>query len=94
MVQTIKHRTFQLVYRLIELTLILPMATSSVKTIFSTMKIIKTDLRDKISDDWLNDLMVCYCEKMILKSISDGQIMIQKKKGRKGHLPPENNMIS
>ena len=31
MVQTTKHRTFQLVYRLIELTLILPVATSSVE---------------------------------------------------------------
>ena len=51
MVQTTKHRTFQLVYRLIELTLILPVATSSVERIFSAMKIIKTDLRNKISDD-------------------------------------------
>ena len=53
MVQTTKHRTFQLVYRLIKLTLILPVATSSVERIFSAMKIIKTDLRNKISDDWL-----------------------------------------
>jgi hypothetical protein len=26
------------------------------------MKIIKTKLRNKISDGWLNDLMVCYTE--------------------------------
>ncbi|KAM3193532.1 hypothetical protein ACQJBY_070269 [Aegilops geniculata] len=96
MVQTMKYRTFQLVYRLIELTLILPVATSSVERIFSAMKVIKTDLRNKISDDWLNDLMVCYCEKRIFKSIPDDQIMIrfQKKKNRKGHLPPEYDVIS
>ncbi|XP_048559613.1 uncharacterized protein LOC125540080 isoform X3 [Triticum urartu] len=96
MVQTTKHRTFQLVYRLIELTLILPVATSSVERIFSAMKIIKTDLRNKISDDWLNDLMVCYCEKRIFKSIPDNQIMIgfQKMKDRNGHLPREYNVIS
>ena len=44
MVQTIKHTTFQLVYRLIELALILHVATASVERIFSAMKIIKIDL--------------------------------------------------
>ena len=70
MVETTKHTTFNLVYRLIELTLILPVATSSVERIFSAMKIIKIDLRNKLSDDWLNDLMVCYCEKEIFRSIT------------------------
>ena len=46
MVQSTKHATFPTVYRLIELTLILPVATSSVEQIFSAMKIIKTDLRN------------------------------------------------
>lgn len=96
MVQSTKHATFPLVYRLIELTLILPVATSSVERIFSAMKIIKTDLRNKISDDWLNDLMVCYCEKRIFKSIHDDQIMIQfqKKSDRRAHLPREYNVIA
>ena len=35
----------------IELTLILPVATVSVERIFSAMKIIKTDLRNKVSDE-------------------------------------------
>ena len=62
MVETGKNKTFAFVYRLIELTLILPVATASVERIFSAMKIIKTDLRNKVSDEWLNDLMVCYTE--------------------------------
>ena len=65
MVETTKHTSFHLVYRLIELTLILPVATSSVEQIFSAMKIIKTYLPNKLSDVWLNDLMVCYCERDI-----------------------------
>ena len=77
MVQTTKHTSFPLVYRLIELALILPVATASVERIFSAMKIIKTDLRNKLSDEWLNDLMVCYCEKEIFISIRDDQIIIQ-----------------
>ena len=35
------------------------------------MKIIKTDLRNKVSDEWLNDLMVCYYEKEIFRTIHD-----------------------
>lgn len=41
------------------------------------MKIIKTELRNKMSDGWLNDLMVCYIDskdlifKKIKKNISE-----------------------
>ncbi|XP_039119231.1 uncharacterized protein LOC120255479 [Dioscorea cayenensis subsp. rotundata] len=51
MVQTNKLLTFQLVHRLIELALILPVATTIVERAFSTMDIIKTDLRNKIGDE-------------------------------------------
>jgi tRNA G10 N-methylase Trm11 len=44
-------------------TLILLVATASVERIFSNMSIVKTDLRNKIGDEWLNDLMICYTEK-------------------------------
>jgi hypothetical protein len=90
MVELEKDKTFPLVYRLIELTLILPVGTASVERIFSAMKIIKTDLRNKISDDWLSDLMVCYTEKEIFKSIDDETIMqyFQSMRTRKMDLPP------
>jgi hypothetical protein len=35
------------------------------------MKIIKSDLRNKIGDDWLNDLMICYVEKEIFAQIDE-----------------------
>jgi hypothetical protein len=54
---------FSLVYRLIELALLLPVATATVERVSSAMKIIKTKLRNKMSDGWLNDLMVCYIER-------------------------------
>ncbi|WVZ58795.1 hypothetical protein U9M48_009024, partial [Paspalum notatum var. saurae] len=69
------HRSYPLVYRLIELTLILPVATASVERVFSAMSVIKTDLRNKIGDEWLNDLMICYIEKEIFRSISNEKIM-------------------
>jgi hypothetical protein len=51
---------FPLVYHLIELALLVPVATATVERVFSAMKIIKTELRNKMTDGWLNDLMVCY----------------------------------
>jgi hypothetical protein len=68
------HISYKLVYRLIELTLILPVATASVERIFSAMSIIKTDLRNKMGDEWLNDLMICYNEREIFRKIGNEKI--------------------
>ncbi|XP_039120125.1 zinc finger MYM-type protein 1-like [Dioscorea cayenensis subsp. rotundata] len=46
---------YPLVYRLIELALVLPISTTSVERVFSAMNIIKTDLRNKMEDDFLTD---------------------------------------
>jgi hypothetical protein len=75
MVQTEKHLVFPLVYKLIELALILPVSTASVERAFSALNIIKNKLRNKINDVWLNDLMICYTEREIFKSIDDVDII-------------------
>jgi hypothetical protein len=41
----------------------------SVERTFLAMNIIKRELRNKIEDDWMNDLMVCYMEKEIFMSL-------------------------
>ncbi|XP_058749702.1 uncharacterized protein LOC131622680 [Vicia villosa] len=89
MVQTEKHLVFPLVYKLIELALILSVSTTSVVRAFSTMKIIKSKLCNKINDVWFNDLMVCYTEREIFKPLDDVDIIrtFTSKKSRKGHLP-------
>jgi hypothetical protein len=68
-VQLERHIVFPLVYRLIELALLLPVVTATVERAFYTMKIIKTELRNKMSDGWLNDLMVCYIERETFKGL-------------------------
>ena len=50
MVRLERHIVFPLVYRLIELALLLPVATATVERAFSAMKIIKTELRNKMTD--------------------------------------------
>jgi hypothetical protein len=89
LVQKRYHETFPLVYRLITLALTLPVATASVERVFSAMNIIKSSLRNKIGDDWLNDLMICYVEKDIFAKIDDKKIMLRfhSYSNRRGHLP-------
>jgi hypothetical protein len=88
MVHTEKHVVFPLVYKLIELALLLPVSTASVERTFSAMNIIKRELRNKIEDDWMNDLMVCYMEKEIFMSLDDETITrrFQRIKKRKMEL--------
>jgi hypothetical protein len=90
MVETDRHTTFPLVYRLIELALILQVATATVERAFSAMKIIKTDLsNNKMGDEWFNHWMVCYIERDVFASIPDDDILqcFQEWKSRLKKLP-------
>ena len=70
------------------------MATASVERIFSAMSIIKTDLRNKMGDEWLNDLMICYTEKEIFRNIKNDKIIkrFEDMKIRR-MLVPRNNLV-
>ncbi|WOH09921.1 hypothetical protein DCAR_0729381 [Daucus carota subsp. sativus] len=69
MVETRKHLIHPLVYLLIKLAMLLPVATAGVERAFSAMNIVKTRLRNKIGDEWLNDLLVTYIERDIFLSV-------------------------
>jgi len=66
-----RHTHYDLVYHLIKLALILPMATTTVERAFSAMNVVKTDCRSKMHDDWLNHSMIWYIERDIFASIED-----------------------
>ena len=72
MKETMKDRVFPMVYRLVELTLLLPVAIASVERVFSAMK---TDLRNIMGDEWLNDSLVVYIENEIFDSIDNELIL-------------------
>ena len=95
MVKTTMNTSYPLVYRLVELTLILPVATASVERVFSAMALLKTDLRSKIGDEWLNDLMICYVEKEIFRSISSDKIIhrFEDMKKRRRLVPKDNLVV-
>ncbi|XP_039122003.1 uncharacterized protein LOC120258610 [Dioscorea cayenensis subsp. rotundata] len=90
MVETGKHIIFPLIYRLIELALVLPVATASVERVFSAMNIVKTDLRNKMGDEWMNDSLVVYIEREVFATIDNEAILqrFQKMQTRRMQLPP------
>ncbi|XP_055824264.1 uncharacterized protein LOC129892718 [Solanum dulcamara] len=75
LVQTKKHFTYPLVFRLVKLALLLPVATASIERAFSAMKFIKNDLRSKMSDDFFSGCLVPYLEKDVFDSISNDAII-------------------
>ena len=75
MKENMKDRVFPMVYRLVELALLLPVATTSVERVFSAMKALKTYLRNRMRDEWLNDSLVVYIEKEIFDSIDNELIL-------------------
>jgi hypothetical protein len=74
MVQLERYIVFWLVYPIIELALLLPVATTTFQKAFLAMKIIKTQ----------DDFMTCYIEREIYKRFDLQQIkkVFQNKKNR------------
>jgi hypothetical protein len=66
-------------------------ATATVERAFSAMNIIKTDRRNKMNDDWMNNSMICYIERDLFASIEDDKILkrFQGLRNRKINLPPK-----
>ena len=75
MKETMKDRVFPMVYRLVELALLLPVATASIESVFFAMKDVKTDLRNRMGDEWLNDSLVVYIENEIFDYIDSKLIL-------------------
>ncbi|KAL7221025.1 hypothetical protein ACSBR1_023057 [Camellia fascicularis] len=75
MVQTRKERIYFLVYKLLTLALILPIATATIERAFSMPKIVKTRLHDENGDQLMNDSLVVYIEGEICSSIPNKAIM-------------------
>ncbi|KAM4113611.1 hypothetical protein ACJW30_04G009000 [Castanea mollissima] len=88
MVEMKKNVSYPLVYLLVTLALILPVATATVERAFSVMNIIKNRLRNRIGDQGMNDCLVTYIEKDIFKTIECEEIMqrFQNMKNRRGQL--------
>ena len=57
---------YPLVYLLLTHALILPVATASVERVLSAINIVKNRLRNRMGDEWMNDNLIVYIEKIVL----------------------------
>ncbi|KAH7677424.1 Ribonuclease H-like protein [Dioscorea alata] len=94
MVDTGKCTIFALIYRLIDLVLVLPVATANVERVFSAMNIVKTNLRNKMGDKWMNNSIIVYIEKEVFATIDNEAILqcFKKIQTRRIQLPPLSSM--
>ncbi|XP_022007862.1 uncharacterized protein LOC110907147 [Helianthus annuus] len=75
MVKTGKNETFPLVYRTLKLALVLPAATTAVERCFSKMKLIKTDLRNRMGEEYLNNALICAVKKETFYKVEEEDVM-------------------
>ncbi|XP_025636151.1 uncharacterized protein [Arachis hypogaea] len=75
LVETRKNIVYPLVFLLLKLALVLPVATASVERTFSAMNIIKSRLRNRRGDEFLNDCLVTYIERETFDCIDNEKII-------------------
>ena len=75
MVRTRKSEYYLLIYRVVKLVLTFSVSTTTTERAFSTMNGIKTDLRNKMKDEFLSDAMKLFIERDIAVTISTDSII-------------------
>ena len=71
--ETGKHNRYPMVYRLLKLVLVLPVATATVERCFSAIKIVKTFLRNRIGDKLMSICLICYVEKEEMLKVTNAR---------------------
>jgi hypothetical protein len=75
LVETNRHKVYDLVYLLIKLVLLLPVTTASVERAFSRMNFVKTKRRNKMIDNLLDDCLVTFIERDILDEVDEDDVI-------------------
>lgn len=87
LVETRKSETYFLVYRVVLLVVTLPVSTATTERAFSAMNIVKTRLRNKMEDEFLNDALVLLIEKEIAAKFSSDSIVDDFKDLKERRIP-------
>jgi hypothetical protein len=64
-----------MVFLLLKLILLLPVATPSVERAFSAMSLVKTKLRNKMGDSLLDDCLVTFIERDLFFKVDEDDII-------------------
>ncbi|XP_075654727.1 uncharacterized protein LOC142624880 [Castanea sativa] len=70
LVRTRNSEHYKLVYRMVRLVLTLPVSTATTEQAFSAMKVVKTNLRSKMENDFFTDSLMLYIVKDIVSTFS------------------------
>ncbi|GAV59575.1 Dimer_Tnp_hAT domain-containing protein/DUF4371 domain-containing protein, partial [Cephalotus follicularis] len=73
--QRLQKIVYPLVYLLVKLTLILPVATASMERVFSAMKYVKNRLCNRMRDSLMNNCLVMYIEKYVFSSVDNETVI-------------------
>ncbi|GJV50395.1 zinc finger MYM-type protein 1-like protein [Tanacetum coccineum] len=86
MVTRKKHISFPLIYKLLMLSLLLHVATATVERCFSAMKLIKTNLHNRMGENYRNDALIWKIEKELFAKVTNEDVMkrFQGSKRRRG----------
>ena len=74
LVETKKQVSYDLVYTLLKVTLLLSMATASVQRVFSAMSLVKYKLRNSMSDGVFNHCLVIFMDRDVSLKVSEDDI--------------------
>jgi hypothetical protein len=85
LVKTDRVLRYDIVYKLLKLVLVLPVATAGVERVFSSMNFIKNKLRSKMGQIFLNGCLVTFIERDFFLQVKDEDIVtsFQALKNRK-----------
>jgi hypothetical protein len=75
LVDTNRHKVYDMVYLLLKLVLLLPVATASVERVFSALVIVKTKSRNKLGDVVLDDCLQTFIERDIFFQVDEDDII-------------------
>ncbi|XP_066374592.1 uncharacterized protein [Miscanthus floridulus] len=75
LVDTNRHKVYDMVYSLLKLVLLLPVATASVERVFSALVIVKTKSRNKLGDIVLDDCLQTFIERDIFFQVDEDDII-------------------
>ena len=75
LVKTGRDLRYEMVYKLLKLVLVLPVATAGVERVFSSMNYIKNKLRSKMGQKYLNDCLVTFVERDFFLQVKDEDII-------------------
>ena len=70
-----KVSRYDIVYKLLKLVLLLPVATAGVERIFSIMNFVKNKLRSKIGQKFLNGCLVTFIERECFLQAKDQDLI-------------------